>query len=231
MVSVGDEGRVLVIEDDPSLVKVLVPALTARGYAADAAATGTDGLRISASTDPDLVILDLGLPDRDGLDVCAELRRWYQNPIVVLSADGSEDRKVRALDLGADDYVTKPFSTPELLARVRVALRNRKLRVADDLISVGDLTVDVAAHQVAVGGVPVDLTRQELQLLVLLARSPGKVLPYAVLFDQLWGAADSSDRAALRTLVNGVRTKLGRALGSPTVEAERGVGYRLVVPA
>jgi two-component system KDP operon response regulator KdpE len=182
--------------------------------------------------EPDVVVLDLGLPDIDGLDVCAHLRRWFANPIVVLSADGAEDRKVAALDLGADDYVTKPFSMPELLARLRVALRHRRTRAAiasDTVMALGDLLIDTGARSVRVDGDVVDLPRMEFELLDVLARNAGKVLTYGALQTHLWGLPDPARMAALRVHVRHLRTKLGAGPERPEIVTEPGVGYRLNV--
>jgi len=146
----NDEVSVLVVDDEPAMLRALSSGLEARGYRVATAASGRDALDRASLELPDVVVLDLGLPDMDGIDVCRRLRRWMTSPIIVLTADGSEDRKITALDEGADDYVTKPFSMPELLARLRVALRHRRALAAlidDDRIEVGSLRIDVAAHE------------------------------------------------------------------------------------
>ena len=167
---------VLVVDDEPAIRRSVSAGLSARDYEVRTASTGEEALASVAADPPDLVILDLGLPDLDGVDVCRRLRQWTQVPIVVLSAEASDYRKVLALDEGADDYVTKPFSMPELLARVRVALRHRTVAPgqaeATELV-VGDLTVDLARHRVTVDGREVELTPKEFDFLALLARWPG----------------------------------------------------------
>ena len=166
------------------MLRVLNTALRARGYRVTTAATGRAALDSASTQEPDIVVLDLGLPDIDGIEVCHHLRRWLRSPVIVLTADGSEDRKVEALDAGADDYVTKPFSMPELLARVRVAARHRKALaglIDDDTIEVGSLRLDVAAHDAWLDGVHVDLTPRQFALLTLLARNTGRVLTHRTL--------------------------------------------------
>jgi two-component system KDP operon response regulator KdpE len=187
---------------------------------------------MASASEPDIVVLDLGLPDIDGLDVCAQLRRWYRNPILVLSADGAEDRKVAALDLGADDYVTKPFSMPELLARLRVAQRHRRTTAAladDTVLRIGDLVLDSGARAATAGGEPLTLARKEFDLLEVLARNAGRVLTHRALQTHLWGSPEASRVASLRVHVNQLRTKLGTGPERPQLVTEPGVGYRLTV--
>jgi two-component system, OmpR family, KDP operon response regulator KdpE len=196
------------------------------------AATGADALRLASDIEPDLVVLDLGLPDVAGIDVCRQLRRWTNNPIVVLTVDDGENRKVDLLDAGADDYVTKPFSMPELMARVRVALRHRQVlaKVHDPArLEIGDVVVDEEGHAVTVAGTPVPVTRKELALLALMARNAGRVLPHSALLEHVWGS-ESVDRVEyLRTHVNQLRRKLGDGPERPAIVTEPGVGYRLVL--
>jgi two-component system KDP operon response regulator KdpE len=161
--------------------------------------------------------------------VCQQLRRSYRSPIIVLSADGAEDRKVRALDLGADDYLTKPFSLPELLARVRVALRHRRalaLVGGGDVVEVGALRIDPDAHSATVGDQPLELRPKEFALLTLMARNAGRVLTHRVLLDEVWGEGQAMD--TLRTHVSLLRRKLAELPSSPTVVTAPGVGYRLL---
>ena len=229
---VGDNGgHILVIDDEPALLRVLTAGLEARGYSVRAAATAKEALDLAAVDEPDVTLLDLGLPDLDGIDVCRHLRRSSRHPIIVLTADGAEDRKVEALDAGADDYVTKPFSLPELLARVRVALRHRAYlsSVLDhDAIQVGALTVDVDAHVAVLEGEEMDLTPKEFALLTLLARNAGKVLTHNTVLEQVWGPAQSRD--TLRTHVQQLRRKVGDGPTHPRLLTEPGIGYRLVGP-
>ena len=221
------------MEDDPSLVRALESGLAARGYDVRTATTGRAALDAAAERRPDVVLLDLGLPDIDGVDVCRHLRRWLPSPVIVLTADGAVDRKILALDEGADDYVTKPFSMPELLARVRVAVRHRQAlsAVVDaDLLEVGDLQIDVAAHEARFGDEAVHLPRKEFALLVLLARNAGRVLTHAALLRQVWPERQGhDDTQVLRTHVTILRKKLGRGERRPRIVSEPGVGYRMVL--
>lgn len=225
------EASVLLVDDDPTVVRVITVGFEARGYEVRVATTGRSALDQAAVHDPDVVILELGLPDIDGIEVCQHLRRWSRAPVIVLSADGAEDRKIRALDSGADDYLTKPFSLPELLARVRVALRHRRALaslVAEDLIEVGSLRIDTAAHLATVDGHELELRPKEFALLTLLARNAGKVLTHRVLLDQVWGPDQAMD--TLRTHISLLRRKLDARPGGPTLATEPGVGYRLLRP-
>ncbi len=189
---------ILVVDDEPAILRALRAGLEARGYSVLTATTGQQAIDLTALEAPDLVVLDLNLPDIDGVEVCRRIRGWAHMPIVVLSAEGSERRKVLALDEGADDYVTKPFSMPELLARIRVALRNRSpaggpdgAAVDQSVLAVGDLRIDVARHEVTVAAGPqerrlVDLTPKEFALLALLARWPGRVLTHRAILQEVW---------------------------------------------
>ena len=213
------------------MAEVVETALAVRGHRVRVAVNARAGLEQASLEEPDVVLLDLGLPDGDGLEVCAALRRWFRNPIIVLSADGAEDRKVAALDLGADDYVTKPFSMPELLARLRVAMRHRNLVASaldPALLVVGDVEIDTAARTVRIAGAQVDLTRKEFGLLALFARNPGKVLTHGLIFSQVWGSGTGSTES-LRVHMTHLRRKLGGGPTRPTLVSEPGVGYRLVL--
>jgi two-component system KDP operon response regulator KdpE len=226
------EASVLLVEDDRALAQVLELALSARGYSVVSVATGAGGLEAASVSLPDVVVLDLGLPDLDGIEVCRQLRRWYLNPIVVLSADGDEVRKITALDAGADDYVTKPFSMPEVLARVRVALRHRQAvaAVADDaVLRLGPLVIDTGAREVAVDGERIELARMEYELLLLLAHNAGKVLTHQALARRLWPGETADRSESLRWHIMRVRKKLGTGVGAPHLLTEPGVGYRLTV--
>jgi two-component system KDP operon response regulator KdpE len=226
-------ATVLVVEDEPAVAEVVATALRARGHTVEVAATGREALQRASLVEPDVVILDLALPDIDGIDVCRELRRWYRNPIVVLTADADEDRKITALDDGADDYVTKPFSMGELLARLRVALRHRHAvaeAIDPAVIAVGDLEVDTGAHTSAVAGVPLQLARKEFALLALLARNSGRVLTHTALLSRVWGTSDLARTERLRVHVTQLRRKLGEGPRRPRIVTEAGVGYRMVEP-
>ena len=222
---------VLVVEDESSMARVMSASLQARGYEVTLARTGQDGLDRSAAEDPAVVILDLGLPDIDGIEVCRRMRQWSRAPIIVVTADGAEDRKILALDEGADDYITKPFSMPELLARLRVALRHRSALgplVDDALLEVGDVSIDVADRHASVGGQPMELTPKEFEFLALLARYPGKVLTHRTILQHVWGPEAVGRTEYLRTYANQLRKKLHDDPASPRLVTEPGVGYRLV---
>jgi two-component system, OmpR family, KDP operon response regulator KdpE len=227
---------ILVVDDEPPILRALSAALRARGYAVETATTGRSAIDMVALHEPALVVLDLGLPDLDGLDVCRRIRGWSEVPIIVLTADGADDRKVAALDGGADDYVTKPFSTPELLARLRVALRHREQRGLDALddvatTTVGDLVVDRAHHIVEVGGRRLTLTPKEFDFLALLARHAGRVLTHRAILQEVWGEEYGTETQYLRVYASQLRKKLADPPGRARLITEPGVGYRLVDPA
>jgi two-component system KDP operon response regulator KdpE len=227
----SDGELILVIEDSSGIARALRAALTARGYRVEVATSGQHGLDAAAMTDPAAVILDLGLPDMDGVDVCRRIRGWSDVPIIVLTADDTERRKVLALDEGADDYVTKPFSTPELLARLRVALRRRRAEAgtpADGVLVVGDVTVDIPHHRVEVAGQVVDLTPKEFDFLALLARYPGRVLTHRTILQEVWGPEYGSETQYLRVYASQLRKKLAEDPAAPRLITEPGVGYRLI---
>jgi len=226
----GTEPLVLVIEDEPQMLRFLRPALQGNGFRIEEATTGQDGIRAASMTTPDVVLLDLGLPDIDGLEVTRRLREWTQVPILVISARGREDDKVAALDAGADDYVTKPFGIRELLARLRVALR-RASRIGaggTSRLSIGDLDLDLEKRRVAIGGKLVHLTPIEYRLLAELARNAGKVLTHSHLLRQVWGPGYSQQSHYLRVYMTQLRRKLEPEPARPRLLlTEPGVGYRL----
>ena len=219
----------LVVEDDEAMATVITAGLSARGYDVRSVTTGADALAATAAFPPSVIVLDLGLPDIDGIDVCRDIRRWSEVPIIVLTADGAEDRKVAALDYGADDYVTKPFSMPELLARIRVAIRHHQPRGPDDeVLTVGDVVVDLAQHSVTVSGEVVTLTPKEFGLLALLARFPGRVLTHRTILAEVWGPDGAEHVEYLRVYARALRKKLVEDPLHPRLLTEPGVGYRLV---
>jgi two-component system, OmpR family, KDP operon response regulator KdpE len=226
---------ILVVDDEPAILRALSVALRARGYTVETATDGTSAIDAIATVDPAAVMLDLGLPDLDGIEVCRRVREWSEVPIIVLTADGADDRKVAALDSGADDYVTKPFSTPELLARLRVALRHRTRALTggpDDAIRVvGDVEVDQAHHSVTVAGQPLSLTPKEFGFLALLARHPGRVLTHRAILQEVWGEEYGTETQYLRVYASQLRKKLGDTPDRRRLVTEPGVGYRLVDPA
>ena len=223
-------GPVLVVDDEPAIVRVLSAALGARGHRVSAARTGREALERATADSPSLIVLDLGLPDVDGVDLCRQLRAMSSVPIIVLSADGADDRKVAALDEGADDYVTKPFSMPELMARVRVALRHGPQRLGEDgaVLEVGDLRVDLSRHEVVVAGQEVDLTPKEFGFLAVLARRPGRVVTHRAILQEVWGPAYGTETQYLRVYASQLRRKLDEDPAAPRLVTEPGVGYRLV---
>jgi two-component system KDP operon response regulator KdpE len=224
---------VLVVDDEPAPLKMIEASLTARHYRVMTASTGAGALDLVAAAEPDVMIVDLGLPDIDGLDLCRHLRLSTKSPIIVVTADGSEQRMVQALDEGADDYVIKPFSMPELLARVGVAVRHRNMigSVSDDLpVVIGALSVDVQAHEARVHGQPLDLPPRQFKLLVMLVRNPDRILTYHNLTQHLWGPDhEGSVSHALRILVSKLRKSLGEGDDIPRIVTEPYIGYRLVV--
>ncbi len=223
---------ILLVEDDRAMTRIVSAALRARGYRVVPAATGKAALASLERDKPAVVLLDLGLPDVDGLDVCRLVRAWSSVPVIVVTADGADERKVAALDEGADDYVTKPFSTPELLARIRVALRHRRAAGLNDrtVIDVGDLRVDLARHQVWVAGEEVDLAPKEFALLTVLARHAGRVLTHRAILEEVWGPESARETQHLRVYAGMLRRKLGDDPSRPRLITEPGVGYRLVDP-
>jgi two-component system, OmpR family, KDP operon response regulator KdpE len=222
---------VLVVEDEPQLMRFLRATLPAHGYRMLEASSGTQALVEAQTRQPDLVLLDLGLPDFDGLEVTRRIREWSAVPIVVISARGQERDKVQALDAGADDYLTKPFGTEELLARMRVALRHAS-RVSgaggDSVYEVGELRVDLAARLVYRRGVEVRLTRTEYRLLAALVQNAGKVLTHRQLLREVWGPGSSDETHYLRVYMAQLRHKLEDDPARPRhLLTETGVGYRL----
>lgn len=227
-----DGPLILVVEDEEPIRRFLRATLTAVGYRLLEAETGEDGLRLAGSQPPDLVILDLGLPDMGGMDVLRQLRGWLQVPVIVLSAMGREADKVTALDAGADDYLTKPFGVRELVARIGVALRNSRHRVggveADPVYRVGDLVVDQAARKVVIREQAVHLTPTEYKLLTLLVKHAGTVLTHRFILEQVWGIERTEEVQSLRVFMAGLRRKIENDPAQPRyLLTETGVGYRL----
>jgi len=221
--------HILVIEDETPIRRLLKAALGAEGYRVSEASTGKEGLRMAASLPPDLIILDLGLPDLDGQEVLQQLRDWCTAPVIILSARDQEPQKVKALDNGADDYVTKPFGAGELLARIRTALRHFHRTGSDETTArVGDIEVDLAARVVTRKGQPVHLTPLEYKLFVTMVKHAGKVLTHRFLLREVWGPLDSHENHYLRVFVAGLRRKLEEDSARPQVIlTEQGIGYRI----
>jgi two-component system KDP operon response regulator KdpE len=221
-------ARILVIDDDRALLRALEIALTARGHEVVMARTATGGISQASLTTPDVVVLDLGLPDLDGVEVVKRLRQWTQVPVIVLSAAASEPRKVTALDAGADDYVTKPFGMAELEARLRVALRRRSDGTAEGpaSISIGGLEIDLVHHMAHLGGRDLELTGREFDLLAYLARHAGKVCTHQMILQDVWGSAYGAEAHYLRVYAHRLRRKLGST--GHMLRTQPGIGYQLV---
>jgi two-component system, OmpR family, KDP operon response regulator KdpE len=229
------EPVILVIEDEPPIRRFLRTALTAHGYKYVEAATAKEGLAQATTRQPDLIILDLGLPDQDGLEVVRQMREWTALPIIILSVRGQESDKITALDAGADDYLTKPFGVGELLARIRVILRHvaRAGRKPDEpLFAVGELQVDLENRQVFVDKAEVHLTPIEYRLLATLIRYAGKVVTHRQLLNEVWGPGYTGESQYLRVYMTQLRHKLEADPARPRyLTTEIGVGYRLKVEA
>ena len=224
-----NQSRILVVDDEPQIQRFLRPSLTAAGYEVVEAGTGAEALKAVATQAPDLVILDLGLPDMDGKEVITSLRGWSDVPIVILSARDRESEKIAALDLGADDYVEKPFGIGELTARIRTALRHRGRRDAiPTVMEVEGLTIDPVKRLVSRDGETVHLTPKEYDLLMLLARHAGRVMTHRTLLTSVWGPAHGDDLHYLRVFIGQLRHKIERDPTEPRiVRTEPGVGYRM----
>lgn len=225
----NEHRRILVVDDEPQITRVLRTSLAAQGYDIRVANNGETALEIMKDWTPDLVITDLAMPNMDGLELCRKLRSGSQVPIIVLSVKSEERTKVKALDLGADDYVTKPFAIGELLARVRANLRRVPAGEPSSggVIEVGDFRIDQDAHTVSVRGREAHLTPKEFDLLVYLARHPGKVLTHRALLTAVWGANSMEQPEYLRVFIGQLRKKLEPEAGSPKyLQTEPWVGYR-----
>ena len=224
--------HILVIDDEPQILRALRTILLARQYRVSTASRGEEGLTLAATQLPDLVILDLTLPDMDGIQVCKHLREWTQVPIIVLSVREGERDKVTALDQGADDYLTKPFSAEELLARIRVALRHathERSTQPGEIVS-GSLTIDLAEHHVSRGRVDVKLTATEFRLLAYLATNAGRVLTHQAILSHVWDPVDADRLEYLRVYIRQLRKKLEDDPEHPCIILnEPGIGYRFVI--
>jgi len=230
---VTTEPAILLIEDEPQMRRFLRATLTSHGYRFLEAITGNEGITQVSTRNPDLVLLDLGLPDVDGLDITRRLREWTEVPIIVISARGQEQDKVAVLDAGADDYLTKPFDVGELLARIRVALRHAARSAQDrepPTFTLGELRVELARRQVFVGEREIHLTPIEYKLLTSLIRHAGKVLTHRQLLEKVWGPAYAAQTHYLRVYMGQLRQKLEPEPARPRfLVTEPGVGYRLKV--
>lgn len=223
------KSRVLVVDDEVAILRFLKPALEANGYEMSSTATIADAVKRVAADAPDLVLLDLGLADGDGKDVIRRVREWSDVPIIVLSARDRETEKIDSLDLGADDYVNKPFNVGELMARMRTALRHRMQRKAETpLLRVGDLEVDAVRHRVMRGAVELKLTPKEFELLSFLVRNAGRVVTHRQILVAVWGIAHASDTQYLRVYIGQLRQKIEDKVDDPQIIlTEPGIGYRI----
>ena len=225
-------AHILVIDDELPIRRLLRSSLSERGYQVTAVMTGDEGIDAAAADPPAVVVLDLGLPDMDGLEVCRQLRSWSEVPIIILSARYDEAEKVRALDLGADDYLTKPFGTQELLARIRVALRRSERRVSSPaVVGAGDVRIDLARRQVTVRGAEVRLTPTEYTLLTALATNAGRVLTHQWLLQHTWGPGYEDGVQNLHVFISQIRRKIEPQPARPRyILTEPGIGYRFCAP-
>ena len=224
--------RILVIDDEQQILRALRTILSQQNYQVTTTGTGEEGLALAAATQPDIIILDLGLPDMTGVEVCKQLRGWTDLPVIVLSAHDAEAEKVAALDAGADDYLTKPFGVDELLARIRVALRHsaRPAGAKTSAITAGALTIDLSNHLVTRGGELVKLTAIEYKLLAYMVRNAGRVLTHHSILNHVWGYKEGEQMEYLRVYIRQLRQKLEENPRSPQlILTETGVGYRFMI--
>jgi two-component system KDP operon response regulator KdpE len=224
--------HILVIDDEPQILRALRTILTAKHFRVSVASRGEEGLALAAAESPDVIILDLSMPDMDGVEVCSRLREWTQVPIVVLSVRDSERDKVLALDAGADDYLTKPFGIEELLARIRVALRHSTQTMGSKkaVVTAGSLIIDLVQHIVTRDGVEVKLTATEFKLLAYLAANAGRVLTHRAILAAVWDPADVDRVEYLRVYIRQLRKKLENDPEHPRfILNEPGIGYRFIV--
>ncbi len=228
------KDKILVVEDEKSISGFIRAILSSNGYDVIIARSGSEAFSMISSHCPDLVVLDLGLPDMDGMQIIESVRRWTQLPILVVSARSHERDKVAALDLGADDYITKPFGAAELLARVRVAIRHTRLGVSSESVaatgkySVGELTIDYDKHQVLIAGENAHLTQNEYKIVALLGKCAGKVLTYDFIMKELWGPQSRGNNQILRVNMANIRRKIEKNPAEPEyIFTEVGVGYRM----
>lgn len=221
--------RVLVIDDEPQIRKLLKVSLGAYGYDLDEAANGQDGINRAAIFKPDLIIVDLGLPDMDGKDVIRQIREWSHSPVIILTARDQEQEKIEALDAGADDYVTKPFGMGELMARMRVCLRRSATTESQPVINCGGLTVDLLLRRVTVDGHEIKLTPTEYEIIKVMAQHAGRVLTHKQLLKAVWGNSYSEDTHYIRVYIGQLRRKIEADPTQPHyIITESGVGYRLM---
>lgn len=222
--------RVLVVDDESAIRRFLRAALNAHGYIVTEAANGREALNAVVASRPDLIILDLGLPDIDGVEITRRLREWSQIPVIILSVREQEADKISALDAGADDYLTKPFSSGELMARIRVAIRRSSMPEGEPVLQVGDLQIDLSRHIVSVGEKEISLTPTEYDLLRLLMQNAGKVITHRQLLRNVWGPGYETEPHLLRVNISNLRRKIETDPARPRyIVTEPGVGYRIRV--
>lgn len=223
----NNNTAILVIDDESQIRKLLEITLDSNGYKTIFAANAREGIVMAASHQPDLILLDLGLPDDDGQNVLLQLREWYQSPVIILTVKSAESEIVKALDNGANDYLTKPFRTQELLARIRMALRNLNPQQSEPVIVFGNVSIDLTARLVKIKDEPIKLTATEYALLVLLAKNEGRVLTHQYLLKEVWGIAYAGQTQYLRVFVAQLRKKLEKDPNHPKhLLTESGIGYR-----
>jgi len=221
------QENILIIDDEIQIRRLLEITLSATGYKISEASTGKDGLALAASWQPTLIILDLGLPDADGLDILKKLREWYQKPIIILSVRNSEEDIIKALDNGANDYLTKPFRTGELLARIRVAIRQSQGATDNPILEFGSLTIDLGNHIARKNSEIVKLTSTEFSLLALLAKNEGRVLTHQYILKEIWGMGYIEQTQYLRVFIAQLRKKVEDDPAKPRLlNTESGIGYR-----
>ena len=224
-----NNAGILIIDDEPQIRKLLTITLESNGYRVSEAVTGREGIIQAASHTPDLVLLDLGLPDQSGHEVLKNLRSWYGKPVIILSVNNGEEDVVAALDHGATDYLTKPFRSAELLARIRSALRRQTDTQTSAVVESGNLSIDLAARMVNKNGQPVKLTATEFNLLALFAQNAGRVLTHQYILKEVWGVAYQSETQYLRVFVGTLRKKIEDNPNTPLhILTESGIGYRFV---
>ena len=218
---------ILIIDDEVQIRRLLEITLTANGFKISEAATGKEGLNLASQHQPELIILDLGLPDIEGFDVLKRLREWYEKSIIILSVRNSEDDIIRALDNGANDYLTKPFRTGELLARIRVAIRQNKSPDKSPLLEFGNITIDLDKHVASKNNEIIKLTSTEFSLLALLAKNSGRVLTHQYILKEVWGIGQVEQTQYLRVFIAQIRKKIEDDPSKPTLLiTESGIGYR-----
>lgn len=224
-----NKPTILVIDDEPQIRKMLQIVLENSGYKVSNAATGMNGISLAASLQPDLILLDIGLPDRNGLDILNDLRQWYKKPILILSVFNKEEDIVGALDFGADDYITKPFRTGELLARIRTSMRRQTSPNSSSKFDAGNITIDLETRTVLCNGENLKLTSTEYNLLTLFIQNDGKVLTHGYLLKEIWGEGYQSETQYLRVFVAQLRKKIEVDPNEPKhILTESGVGYRFI---